>query len=243
MACLQRDGIGRIVRHQLAQPVDLPVRHLQHAADVAQHGAGLQFAVRDDLRDAVLAVLALHVSDDAVALLLAEIDVEIRHRNALGIEKALEQQSEAQRIEIGDRQRVGDERARTRAASRPDGDAVRLRPLDEVGDDKEVAGKLHLGDDVDLVGETLVVILPRVARRPIPLPRGDVPALPWPGASAPPPRGGNFRFRSGCHRRERSAAGWAFVPQGETRNDSRFRPSSPTPPEDRQIAPPFRLRF
>ena len=50
----QRDGIGRVVRHQLAQPVDLPIGHLQHAADVAQHGARLQLAVRDDLRDAVV---------------------------------------------------------------------------------------------------------------------------------------------------------------------------------------------
>jgi len=33
---LQRNRIGRILRHQFAQPVDLPVRHLQDAADVAQ---------------------------------------------------------------------------------------------------------------------------------------------------------------------------------------------------------------
>ncbi len=49
----QRDRIGRVVRHQLAQPVDLAVGHLQHAADVAQYGARLQLAVRDDLRHAV----------------------------------------------------------------------------------------------------------------------------------------------------------------------------------------------
>ena len=32
---LQGHRIGRIVRHQLAQPVDLAVGHLQHAADIA----------------------------------------------------------------------------------------------------------------------------------------------------------------------------------------------------------------
>ena len=47
----------------------------------------------------------------------------------------------------------------------PDGNAVRLGPLDEVGDDQEVAGKLHLRDDVDLEGEALVVVLAREARR------------------------------------------------------------------------------
>ena len=161
----QRDRVGRIVRHQLAELVHLAVGHLQHAADVAQHRARLQLAVRDDLRDAIVAVLSLHVADHLVAPVLAEIDVEVRHRDALGIEKALEQQAEAQRIEIGDRQRPGDERAGARAAARPDRDAIALGPLDEVGHDQEVAGKLHLGDDVDLVGEALVVVLPREAWR------------------------------------------------------------------------------
>jgi hypothetical protein len=79
------------------------------------------------------AVLVLHVADHLAAPVLAEVDVEVRHRDAFGIEEALEQQPEAQRIEIGDRQRIGDQRARARTAARPDRDVVRLRPFDEVG--------------------------------------------------------------------------------------------------------------
>jgi hypothetical protein len=52
----QRHRLGRVVRHQLAQPVDLAVGHLQHAADVAQHGARLQLAEGDDLGHPVAAV-------------------------------------------------------------------------------------------------------------------------------------------------------------------------------------------
>ena len=81
--------------------------------------------------------------------------IEIRS----GLRKRSNSSPKRKRIEIGDRQRVGDERAGARAAARPDGHAVRLRPFDEVGDDKEVARKLHLRDDVDLVGEALLVIL------------------------------------------------------------------------------------
>ena len=114
----QRDRIGRVVRHQLAQPVDLPVRHLQHAADVAQHRARLQLAVRDDLRHAVVPVLVLHVADHLVAAVLAEVDVEVGHRHALGVQEALKQQPEAQRIEVGDGERPGDDRAGARAAAR-----------------------------------------------------------------------------------------------------------------------------
>ena len=88
---LERDRIGRVLRHELAELVDLPVGHLQHAADVAQHAARLQRAEGDDLRHPVAAVALLHVADDLVAAVLAEIDVEVGHRHALGIEEALEQ--------------------------------------------------------------------------------------------------------------------------------------------------------
>ena len=39
---LERDRVRRILRHELAELVDLAVGHLQHAADVAQHAARLQ---------------------------------------------------------------------------------------------------------------------------------------------------------------------------------------------------------
>ena len=88
---LERDRVGRILRHELAQLVDLAVGHLQHAADVAQHAARLQGAEGDDLRHPVAAIAFLHVADDFVAPVLAEVDVEVRHRDAFGIEEALEQ--------------------------------------------------------------------------------------------------------------------------------------------------------
>ena len=157
----QRHRRGRILRHQLAQLVDLPVRHLQHAADVAQHAARLQRAEGDDLRHLVAAVALLHVADHFVAAVLAEVDVEVRHRHALGIEEALEQQTEADRIEIGDGQRVGHQRAGARAAAGADRNAFRFRPLDEVGDDQEVAGIFHAGDDAELEVEPLAVFLLR----------------------------------------------------------------------------------
>ena len=86
----ERDRIERVLRHELAKFVDLTVRHLQHAADVAQYAARLQRAEGDDLRHAVAAVAVLHVADDLVAPILAEVDIKIGHRDALGIEEALE---------------------------------------------------------------------------------------------------------------------------------------------------------
>ena len=63
----QRHRIGGIGRHQLGEPVDLPVGHLEHAADVAQRGARLQRSEGDDLRDAIRAVALGDVVDDLVA--------------------------------------------------------------------------------------------------------------------------------------------------------------------------------
>ena len=155
----QRHRRGRILRHQLGQLVDLPVGHLQHAADVAQHAARLQRAEGDDLRDLIAAVALLHIVDHLAAPVLAEVDVEVGHRHAFGIEEALEQQAEPDRIEIGDGQRIGDQRARAGAAARPDRNALGLRPFDEVGDDQEVARIIHAGDDVDLEGEPRAIVL------------------------------------------------------------------------------------
>ena len=153
----ERDGVRRVVRHQLAQPVDLAIGHGKHATDIAQHGAGLQLAECDDLRDPIAAVFLLDIADHLVAPVLAEIDVEIRHRDALGVEKSFEQQTPAQRVEIGDRQGPGDDRAGARAASRPDRDALPFRPLNEVGNDQEVACEAHLDDCFELEFEPIAI--------------------------------------------------------------------------------------
>ena len=142
----QRDLLAGLERDQLGDAVAEEVRQVEHAADVAHRGLRGHRAERRDLRHRLGAVLLLHVADHAVAAILAEVDVEVRHRHALGIQEALEQEAVAQRIEIGDAEGVRDERAGPGAAPRSDGHAVALRPVDEVGDDQEVPGEPHLHD-------------------------------------------------------------------------------------------------
>src|SRR5690606_25251103 len=103
----------------------------------------------DDLRNLLAAIFALDVTDDLFASILTEVDIEVGHRYALGIEEAFEQQREPQWIDIGDGERIGNERARTGAAARADGNILPLGPLDEVGNDEEVAGKLHALDNAE----------------------------------------------------------------------------------------------
>src|ERR1043165_4091420 len=142
-----------MVGNQLRQSVNLAVGHLEDPACILQDRSRLQAPEGDDLCNAVSAVLALDVRYHLVSMGFAEVDVEVRHRYAFRIEKALEQQVELDGIEVGDRQRPGDGRARARSASRPNWNVVRLRPFDKVGDDQEVTGEAHAGNDLELIIE------------------------------------------------------------------------------------------
>ncbi len=55
----------------------------------------------------------------------------------------------------------GDQRPGARTPPGPDGNAVLLRPLDEVRHDQEVAGEAHLDDDAELALQPLPVVLLR----------------------------------------------------------------------------------
>ena len=160
---LQRHRMGGVLRHELGEFVDLAERHFEHPADVAQHAPGQERAEGNDLRHPVGAVAVAHIGDHLVAPLLAEIDVEIRHRHPLRIEEPLEEKTEAQRIEVGDGERPGDERTRARTAAWSYRNPLRLRPLDEVSDDQEVTGEGHIHDNVKFEREALLIVFHRAS--------------------------------------------------------------------------------
>ncbi len=139
-------------RHGLGDAVAERIGVAEHAGSVLDGSLGLDGAEGDDLRDALLAVLLRGVADHVGAPTLVEVDVDIRHGDALGIEEALEEQAVLDRIEVGDAEGVGHHRARGRASARSHADAIVLGVADEVGDDEEVAGEAHLRDDAELVG-------------------------------------------------------------------------------------------
>ena len=156
-------------RHRLGDPVAHGERVAEDPAGVLDRLLGLDRAVGDDHRDPVVAVLVGDVADHLAAPTLVEVDVEVGHRDAVGVEEPLEQQSVDERVEVGDPQRVGHDRAGARAAAGPDPDAVVLGPVDEVGDHEEVAREAHAVDDAELevrpladgVGDALRVAVPQ----------------------------------------------------------------------------------
>ena len=103
---------------QLGDAVHVGEADVQHAADVLDRGARAQRAEGDDLRHLLAPVFFGDVLDHFAAPARAEIDVDIGHADALGIEEALEQQPVLQRIDVGDLHRVADQAAGGRAAAR-----------------------------------------------------------------------------------------------------------------------------
>ena len=140
-----------LVGNHLGQAVGLGVGQVVDAGDVADDHLGAERAVGDDVGHAVVAVLPAHVIDHFAAAAHAEVDVEIGRGNALGIEEALEEELEAERVEVGDAQQIGDEAAGAGAAARADRDALFLGPANEVPDDEEIVGVAGLLDDGEFV--------------------------------------------------------------------------------------------
>ncbi len=114
--------------HGLGDLVGVGVRDVHDARDVAHDRPCFHRPEGDDLRHVLASVLARHVVDDLAAPALAEVDVDVGQRHALGIEEALEDEVVLDRIDVGDAQAVGDEAAGRRTAAGADRDAtVRAR--------------------------------------------------------------------------------------------------------------------
>jgi hypothetical protein len=59
----------------------------------------------DDLGHLLAAVFLRDVLDDLAAAVRAEVDVDVGHADALGVEEALEQQAVLERVDVGDARR------------------------------------------------------------------------------------------------------------------------------------------
>ena len=151
-------GLERLAgtfRHELRDAVDDAVRDVEDASGVADRRAGGHRRERDDLRDAVAAVLLGDVVDDAVAARDGEVDVHVRQVLARRVQEALEEKAVAHRVDVRDLEAVRGERPGGGAAARPDAHAVLLREVDEVPDDEEVVREAHLLDRLQLEAETV----------------------------------------------------------------------------------------
>ena len=164
----------------LGDGVHIGIGHIQHPPYVPHRPAGRHGAEGDDLGHMVAAVFSVDIVDDLLPPADAEVDVNIRHGNAVRIEEALEVQAIFHGIQVGDVQTVGHHGTRRRTAPRPHRDPVSLRVRDEVRHNEEVVHKAHLLDHAHLIFQLLPVLL-RLPR----IPPGKAPPAQVPEVGLP----------------------------------------------------------
>ena len=120
------------------------------ARGITNRGARGQSSKRDNLRDFVFAVFVRHILHHFVAALVGKVDVDIGRGNAFRIQKALEQQSVWQRIQVGNSQNIRDQTTRRTAATTDQNPAI-FAPVDEVLHHQKVARITFVDDNLLLV--------------------------------------------------------------------------------------------
>ncbi len=102
------EGHAQLEGHHLGNAVHHPVGVTHDPTHVTHHGLGRHGAEGDDLGDGVAPVTPGHIVDDPVPALHAEVHVEVRHRDPLGVQEALEQQVVFQGVQVRDFEGVRD---------------------------------------------------------------------------------------------------------------------------------------
>ena len=146
---------SQLVRNHPRDGINKAVRQVHDAPHVPNHTLRLQGAERDDLHNTVRPVLPGHIVNDLASPLVCKIHVDIRHGDALRIEKPLEDEVVLHRVEIRDMKAVGDDRPRGGSTAGSDADAVLPRIVDVIPYNKEVIDIPHLSDHAELILEPL----------------------------------------------------------------------------------------
>src|SRR5213594_917582 len=136
-------------RNQFGDSVDFRIGHLQAPARISNDATRSHGTESDDLRNILAPVLFGHVIDNSSPPVHAEIDIDIRQRYALGIEKTLEEKSVLQRIQVSYPHTIRNQTASGRTTAGAHWNFVFTSVPDEIPNNQEVSGVLHSLNDPD----------------------------------------------------------------------------------------------
>ena len=103
----------------------------------------------------IVAVLIRHILDNAPAVTVSKVRIDIGHAHAFRVQEAFEKQVKLERINVCNTDNVGDKRTCRRTTSRPHGNSVFTRPVDEVPHDEQVTRHVHVADTVEFLVHAL----------------------------------------------------------------------------------------
>lgn len=149
-----------VVAAALAERIDLGGRQAERLAQLAHRAAPLEGGIGGHLRRVEVrhaagravgaVVLAKNVAEHLVAVLPAEIDVEVGRLLAGRADEALEVEVQLDGVHVGDAQAIGHQAVGTAAAPHVE-EAAALRMAHDVVVDEEVADEAHAFDHLQLV--------------------------------------------------------------------------------------------
>src|SRR5437773_7596857 len=134
-------------RNQFSDFVDFGIGLLQAAARISNDATCSHSTERDDLRNILPPVLFSHVINNSSPPVHAEIDINIRQRHALGIEKTLEEKSVLQRIQVSYPHTIRNQTACSRTAAGAYWNVVFTSVPDKIPNNQEVSRVLHSLND------------------------------------------------------------------------------------------------
>ncbi len=164
----------QLSRDQLRCLVHLIVRQIQRPADIADSRPCSHRPEGDDLCHMLLAVFVNNVSNHLVAALVAEVDINIRHRYPFRIKETLKKQIVLQRVHIRDPQGIRSETACRGTAAWAGRNALAVAIGNEIPDDQKVIAEAHALDNTQLIGQPVLgcrLLLGRCPERRIRIPR------------------------------------------------------------------------
>src|SRR4030095_6191526 len=140
--------------NHLGNAIRIAIAQTHNPTHVAYHTFRLELAKRDDLCDAAFTVFLPHVLENFSATRFTEINIDIRRRNPVRIQKPLEKQSILKRIDVGDPKNVSNHRTGSRAATGSYGNAFFFGKMNEVPNNEQIADETRLFENAQLVVET-----------------------------------------------------------------------------------------
>ena len=143
----KRHGFAGDIGDKFGNLVHFGDGNIHHARHIAQRTARGHRAEGDDLRHFVITIFLGGVNQHFGAAVIAEIQVNIGHGNAPGIEKALKKQVMRDGVYQRDEKRIGHQRS-SAGAARVVPDAIFAGVTAQIPHDEKVGVKAHRVNDV-----------------------------------------------------------------------------------------------
>ncbi|CAB4643272.1 unannotated protein [freshwater metagenome] len=99
----------------------------------------------------LIAVFLGHIANHLTAATLVEVNVKVGHRNTLGIQESLKNETVFERVKLRNAHGKSRHRSGARPAAGAHSNAVVFGPVNKISHHQEVAGKPHLDNHTDFV--------------------------------------------------------------------------------------------